>query len=178
MHGPNALRDNAPVKSAKRPRTEEISKSFPPSMKFSKIDAPKPRMGLNVVHKPTREEKPIFKKAIWISGFDPMTTEQEIMDYIVEDTPVKNKEKFRVHKLVKKGQDAWESDVFVREFVQNTTMGDFLYPALNAKNGHTSTASDQMDIVDLNTQSNTQTKQMESPSKKSPEASNKTLSKA
>lgn len=126
-------------------------------MKPSKLDAPKPRMGtksatmrLNVVHKPERVEKPVFGKAIWVSGLAPTTTEQEIIDYIVNDTPINDKSKFRVHKLVKKGQDlstlkfvsfkvevnegdfdvlcdpsTWEANVFVREFVQNTTMGDF-----------------------------------------------------
>lgn len=180
-HGPTSfadtVRNNILPNSAKRQRTD-ASKSFVPPAKSSKFEAPKPRMGtklattrLNVIEKPKPIEKPVFNKAIWISGFNPMTTTEEIIEYIVSETSVKEKSKFNVHKLVKKGQDmsalryvsfkievneedfavlcepdAWEANVFVREFLQNKTLGDF-FPLLNSKNNRTSISLEEMEVV-------------------------------
>lgn len=165
----NVIQNETP-KSAKRLRTNDI----PITQKF---EAPKPKMGtkstvtrLNVVAKPTRIEKPVFKKAIWVSGFNPATTTEEIVEYIVTETPVNDKLKFNVHKLVKKDKDLstmkyvsfkievneeefdilcnpelWPENVLVREFLLNKTLGDF-FPSITQNN--VSNSTERMDATD------------------------------
>lgn len=130
-----------------------------------KLDAPKPKIGtrmstkgLTVVAKPPKIEKPRYTKAVWISRLEPETTDSDIATYITENTLIKEKSKFDVHKLVKKGQDlstlkfvsfkiamnqdefdvlmdpdVWPENVMVREFLQNATLGDY-FPELPKRN--------------------------------------------
>lgn len=118
--------------------------------------------GLSVVAKrePKRDEKPKFEKAIWVSRLSPNTTEDEVIEFITSNTPVTDKTKISVHKLVKKDADisslkfvsfkvelngndfdvlndpeVWPENIMVREFMQapKTTFGDF-FPRLDASN--------------------------------------------
>lgn len=52
-----------------------------------------------------RDEKPVYAKALYVSGLGPATSGDEIVKYIVENTSVKDATKFRVHKMVKKDAD-------------------------------------------------------------------------
>lgn len=175
----DAVRNYRPPTSAKRQRTEDSPKPFIPPVKNVKFDAPKPKMGtktlstrLHVVAKPQRIEKQKFSKAIWVSGFEPATTPEEIVEYIESETPVSDKSKFNVHKLVKKDMDVsslrfvsfkievneeefvvlcnpdmWQENVMVREFLQNNRLGDF-FPALNQQENRKSPALDLMDLTE------------------------------
>lgn len=189
------IRSNPTRNSAKRQRPDNTPEK-------AKFEAPKPMMGkktvitrLNVVAKPKRVEKPTFKKAIWVSGFDPMTTSEEIVDYIVSETSVSDKLKFNVHKLVKKDKDmttlkfvsfkigvneeefdtlcdpdTWPEHVFVREFLQNKTLGDF-FPQLKSQQTLNSTSPECMEVAESQNNQNTSTSEQiakKSPSKKSP----------
>lgn len=62
---------------------------------------------LSVVPKPNiiRDEKPKFMKALYVSGLNPVTTNDELCNYIVAYTPVTDKAKFNVHKMFKKDAD-------------------------------------------------------------------------
>lgn len=62
--------------------------------------------GLTIVPKKTRvHDKPVFAKALYVSGFAPATSNEEIANYIVENTPVADMTKFKVHKMVAKNAD-------------------------------------------------------------------------
>lgn len=102
-------------------------------------------------------QKGSFNRALWISRFNPLTEPSEIIEYIASETPVSDKSKFNVRKLVKKGTDlstlkfvsfkievndpeydiladpdVWEENVTVRPFIENSKFGDFL-PTLHRK---------------------------------------------
>lgn len=61
--------------------------------------------GLTAARKPERIDKPSFERALFVSGLDPATTNEQLSDYIVENTSVIDKTKFNVHKMVKKDAD-------------------------------------------------------------------------
>lgn len=151
----NVLCQNMPTPKRKRVNTPTFSK---------KLNAPAPKVGtkttasgLSVVVQPKRTPKPTFSKSIWVSRLGPSTTEEEIADYICENTPIVDRAKFSVHKLVKKDRDlstlkfvsfkvavnddefdilidpdVWPENLLVRRFHEETTLGDF-FPSLNAK---------------------------------------------
>lgn len=50
-------------------------------------------------------EQPKFAKALYVSRLNPSVTNEELIDYIVSNTPVNDKTKFNVHKMVKKDAD-------------------------------------------------------------------------
>lgn len=159
-HG--ATNGSSSIASAKRKRVNDESENA-----VKKFDAPKPKVGtkktataLNIVPtvtKPKPTEKPSFSKSIWISRFNPTTEPSEIANYIVAETPVIDKAKFNVHKLVKKSadlstmkfvsfkielneeeynvlndSDMWPEHVMVRPFIENQTLGSF-FPSLHRK---------------------------------------------
>ena len=141
-----------------------------------KLDAPKPKIGtkmstkgLTVVAKPTKIEKPRYTKAVWVSRLEPETTDTDIATYITENTLIKEKSKFDVHKLVKKDQDlstlkfvsfkiavnqdefdvlmdpdVWPENVMVREFLQSATLGDFFPPLPNRNEKNQMSPTEQM----------------------------------
>lgn len=117
--------------------------------------------GLSIVPKPTIISKPRFEKAIWASRFSPSTTTEEINQFIIENTPVKDPSRFTIHKLVKKDcdltslrfvsfkvatntddfdilcdPDIWPKGIEVRAFLQSQVLGDF-FPNLNEKRNRT-----------------------------------------
>lgn len=153
----DAARQNDFQMSAKRKRTDIMNaEKFAPKAKSgTKLNS----CGLSVVSKPKRDEKPKFDKAIWVSRFNRDTTVEEITDYILTETNIDDKSMYTVHKLVKKDcdlttlkfvsfkiqvnednfailmdPDMWPEGILVREFVTNHTLGDHLFPSLNAKN--------------------------------------------
>lgn len=108
-----------------------------------------------------------MSKSIWISKFHPETMPEEIEKYIVEQTEVKDKTKFKCVKLVKKDQDVttlkfvsfkidatpavydilineenWPQDKQVREFLRmsppKTNLGDFIQQQPATSNDGTS----------------------------------------
>lgn len=160
------------LQSAKRKRCDTEQKP--------KFSAPPPKIGtktavtgLSVVAKPKHEKKVQFTRAIWVSRLNPATTNEQITEYIVANTPVTESAKFNVHKLVKKDRDVstlrfvsfkieaneaefdiliepdvWPEEVMVREFLMNKTLGDFIFPALNTqKNRKKSVGSE--DLMDI-----------------------------
>lgn len=136
---------NAPktfAQPAKKPK-----KTGPPAASGTK----KNFAGLSVVQKPQRAEKPSFEKAVWVSRFQNDMTTEGIIDYIA--TNIETKDRFNVHKLVKKDRDVstlkfisfkiqvserdfdvvmdpdvWPEEVMIREFHQSQTLGDFFPP--------------------------------------------------
>lgn len=106
-----------------------------------------------------------FEKAIWISRLNPSVSIDDITNYITANTSITDTSRFKIFKLVKKDRDlstlnfvsfkielntedfdilvdpdVWSKGVMVREFLQNRTLGDFLFPALNERqNPKTST---------------------------------------
>lgn len=161
------------VSGAKRKRSNDVD-----TVEVRKFDAPKPKVGtkksntnlsiVKPVEKPKPTEKKSFSRAIWISRFKPTTEQSEIVDYILAEIPVNDKEKFNVHKLVKKGADLttmkfisfkievndeeynilndtdmWPENVMVRPFIENQTLGNFL-PSLNRKSETEQLTKDEM----------------------------------
>lgn len=152
------------VNTLKRPRIES------PKHRTSKFPEPKVGKktnanGLSVVPKPinSRENKPKFEKALWVSRLNPHTTNDDVIAYITSNTSVIDKERMSVHKLVKKDvdlttlkfvsfkiemnaddleilndSDLWPENVQVREFMQTpkNILGNF-FPPLNGENGQT-----------------------------------------
>lgn len=151
--------------SAKRPRIEKQSQK-------PKMNLPSPKVGTNanpvgrlvaIPPKPAPKktvEKPKFEKAVWISRLPPITTEDEVREYI---STIKSaiSPNFTVHKLVTKGRplselrfvsfkiavniddfkilndpSVWPSGVLVREFMESkpVTLGEFLPNNLNGEN--------------------------------------------
>lgn len=90
--------------SSKRKRTDTLKSerrqaNRPPAKVGTKVGA----IGLTVV--PPQPAKPKFEKALFVSGLAPSTTNDELADFIAGNTPVVDREKFTVHKLLKKGDD-------------------------------------------------------------------------
>lgn len=161
------------LQSAKRKR-EQSPKPQPKPMKFPspKICTGTKVSSLIVVPKKVREMKPTFDRALCLSGLDPMTPVEEIVNHICDNTPVTDKSKFKVYKLVKKDRDLstlsfvsfkievnqpefdelfdpslWPTGSSIRKFLVNQTMGDF-FPELPTK----ASTSASMDITEENTQ--------------------------
>lgn len=122
---------------------------------------PKPREGTRDINigPPTdfrRAEtiaKPVLDKSVWVSGLDPSVSNETMIDFIVNNTNITNKDDFKCHKLVKKDSDVtklsyvsfkidvkeelfnylvdpniWPKHVSVREFIkiQPVKLSDFI----------------------------------------------------
>lgn len=165
----------------KRKRFESVSRPSPRTS-TRPLGLPEPKMGTNAnvgrlsaIPQPnrSRDEQPKFEKALWVSRLSPDTSIDDVIDFITTNTPVTDKSKMNVHKLVKKGVDLaslqfvsfkvelsaedldilnepnmWPSGMQVREFVQvpaKNVLGNFL-PKSNAANHQVATDSEkQMD---------------------------------
>lgn len=186
------LNTNYPsLQSPKRRRTETQSK---------KMNVPEPKQGtksnasgLAIVTKPNGKrdnptsEKTKFEKAIWVSRMDPNMTSDEMADWVTKNTPVNDRSKLNVHKLVKKDQDlstlkfvsfkiemnknefdilydpdSWPVGVMMREFVQNVTFGDYM-PDLNSKNKMISESMEKMDTTEKQSSSQVETPHLTAP---------------
>lgn len=146
-------------KSAKRqrPSSPVREKNYFP---MAKVGMKTNAIGLAAVPKVDRirDVQPKFAKALYVSRLNPATTNEQLSDYIVTNTPVTEKSKFNVHKMIKKGVDKstlkfvsfkvemnaeklnilddvnlWPEGVQVREFQQvpRNELGNY-FPALNA----------------------------------------------
>lgn len=160
----DAARQNDSQNSAKRKRSEPTVPSAMKITQKAKVGTRSSTCGLTVYSQPKRNEKPKFDRAIWVSRFDRYTTVEEISDYILAETDIDDKSEYSVHKLVKKDceldslrfvsfkiqvnednfavlmdPEMWPTGIRVREFLNNTTLGDHIFPALGKKNGTTST---------------------------------------
>lgn len=173
----DALRRNAINQSAKRRRTENLPTQNATKPKFAgpkpKIGTKTATSGLSVVARPKPIEKPNFTKAVWVSRFSPTTTTDEIAKYIMENASIEDKTRFNIHKLVKKDQnlsllkfvsfklevneadfkllmneDFWPEQVWVREFLRDRNLGDFVFPALNEKRPR-KLSTDDMEITEV-----------------------------
>lgn len=156
--------------SGKRKRNTElvlIDNSTAQAMK--KTDVPSPKQGTKNIQigkpvelKITRKVAPkiinSLSKSLWVSGFHPDTTNEEIENYIIENTTVTDRTKFRCSKLVKKDQDVskmsfisfkidvspedfdiisqpeyWSQNVKISEFIKMTppkpTLNQFMPPS-------------------------------------------------
>lgn len=142
-----------------------------PHEKREKLKLPTPKVGtkanvvgLSVVQNVERKknDKQKFSHAIRLTPFNPNTMPDDVIDYITKNTPVTDKSKMNVHKLVKKDADLslvnfvsfkvelneadydelykaehWPKGVKVYPFVPRApkiTMGDHLFPSLNELN--------------------------------------------
>lgn len=113
--------------------------------------------GLVAVPKPNlNRDKTKFEKALFVTRLSPTTTIDDVIGYITTQTPVTDKERINVHKLVKKDADLskmqyisfkvelnaddlevlldhnlWPDDMGVREFSEKPSkvLGDF-FPTL------------------------------------------------
>lgn len=151
-------------------------------MQTPKLNAPQAKVGtktaasgLSVVLQPKRIEKPSFQKAIWVSRLSLETSNDDISKWIIENTSVKDSEKFRVHKLVKKDlglstlkfvsfkvevsemefealidPDVWPENVMIREFLKSLTLGDF-FPTLPEQKNVKQTLSPKIPTTATNT---------------------------
>lgn len=159
----------------KRKRVDTIER---PKPKFPepKVGTNSNANGLTIVPRVNRvrDDKPVFAKALYVSGLGPATSSEEIADYIVSNTTVNDLTKFKVHKMVKKDADItklkyvsfkvelnvdeleildnkelWPQGVRVREFEQKpkTVLGDF-FPSLQAKQATVS--APPTNTIDLN----------------------------
>lgn len=153
--------------STKRKRLEMLARGKP-QFPAAKVGLKSNVNGLTVVPKFNRDRdaKPKFSKALYVSRLNPSTSIDEISDYITANTLVIDKNKFSVHKMVKKGVDEstlkfvsfkvemnaeeldvlddatlWPEGVQVREF-QQAPLNEFgnYFPALSA-NRHPATSS-------------------------------------
>lgn len=146
------LRINAPTpKSSKRLRRQVSENQADKSTQ--KLPTPKKgtrdiTIGKQIV---LRQPKPIFDKAIWVSGLHSETTVDEINDFLLSNTEIIDNSQFQCHKLVKKDADLtklsfvsfkistnnelfehlmdpsiWPKSISVREFKLKPVFGDFL----------------------------------------------------
>lgn len=95
--------------SVKRKPNENSPNVNAPKPKFN---ASKPKIGtkpavtgLKIVARPKKIERPKYSKAVWVSRFDASSTNEDICNYIMDSSPIDDKAKINVHKLVKRGQD-------------------------------------------------------------------------
>lgn len=92
--------------NAKRKRSESDEQQ---KMKFPepKVGTKPNAFGLKIVPKMinVRDDKPMFEKALYVSRLDPATSNDQLTEYIVANTPVTDATKFKIHKMVKKGTD-------------------------------------------------------------------------
>lgn len=126
--------------------------------------------GLQVVPKVNRSDvEPKFTKALYVSRLNPATTNEQLTEYITENTPINDSTKFNVHKMIKKGVDEstlkfvsfkvelnvdelnvlddasmWPEGIQVREFQQapKNELGRH-FPSLNAKDKNAATKPDE-----------------------------------
>lgn len=163
---------NTPT-SSKRKRDESSHRVNRENVKFPtpKVGTKTNVGGLSVVPKRDRknEDKIQFPKALCVSRLNPTTEEDNVIEYITSNTPVTDKSKMKVHKMVKKGADLsvmnyvsfkvelnesdfdilkdeshWPEHVTVREFypkASKISMGDHLFPALNDNSKRQATTS-------------------------------------
>lgn len=122
--------------------------NLPPPMEGTgDINIGPPTLRINPLNRKTT-----FEKAVWVSGLDPSVTIEEMNEFIMKNTEVKENDKFECHKLVKKDCDTsklsyisfkiavnaehfqhllnpqiWPKYVSVREFLQlnKPKLGDF-----------------------------------------------------
>lgn len=169
--------------SSKRKRNAEIVLIDNASEKMvTKKSIPSPKNGTKNVQigKPLEQRKIEPKKvnklseSIWLSGFHPETSSDEIDEYIIQHTAVADKTKFKSTKLVKKDQDItkmsfvsfkidvlpedydllvkpenWPQQIKVREFIRMTppkpTLDQFMsMPAINSPTNSPIRESKQM----------------------------------
>lgn len=168
--------------SRKREKTISlISKTTGETIKSVKFPTPKQgkndmQIGRPVDERqiPTRNTNPLTK-AVWISKFHPETTNEELENYIVEQTAAKDKTTFKCTKLVKKDADVskmsfvsfkidttpevydilinaenWPKNKHIREFIKMSppklTVNDFVHGELS-KNASPAEASQNENIV-------------------------------
>lgn len=153
-----------PNSASKRKRDTELVLIDNTSLKtVQKKKLPTPKQGTKNVQigKPleTRKTEPKLSnplsKSVWVSGFHPETSNEEVEEFIVNNTSVNDKSKFKCTKLVKKehditkmsfvsfkidvmpddfstivNPDIWPQQINVREFVTMTppkqTLGSFM----------------------------------------------------
>lgn len=167
-----ALANSSPALKRKRNDSEREKVQYPTPKSGTKTNV----NGLSTVPKPMRtiDAKPKFEKALWVSRFKPDVSNEEVANYITTSTPINDKERIAVHKLVKKDADLstlkfvsfkiemsaedldilndsslWPEDVLVREFVMvpKNTLGSH-FPHLNAKESAPTTphSTDPMEL--------------------------------
>lgn len=127
----------------KRKREHELSLIDNKTSKtVAKVTLPEPKSGkkMETIGKPVlqkvpnrRTENPL-SKSIWISGVHPETENDVIEDYIVRNTIITDKTKFKCTKLIKKDQDlskmsfiSFKIDVSPDDF--NVLMNEEIWPS-------------------------------------------------
>lgn len=98
--------NQTPTSASKRERTNSpISRKM--ELPAPKIGTKPSVNGLLVVPKLNRnkDDKPKFEKALFVSRLDPTTTCEQMVNYIKVHTPVKDENRFHVHRMVKKDAD-------------------------------------------------------------------------
>lgn len=114
MNYAQAYRSNALSKAAGQTPTSAPKRKRFNSPISGKMELPAPKIGtkssvsgLSVVPKLNRskDDKPKFDKALFVSRFHPETTCEQITEYITSNTTVTDGTKFNVHKMVRKDAD-------------------------------------------------------------------------
>lgn len=92
--------------SAKRKRSDSPPRQKP-NFPTPKVGTKSNVNGLSVVPKlnRNRDERPKYEKALYVSGLDPMTSSEQLAEFIIANTPVNDLNRFKVHKMVKKDAD-------------------------------------------------------------------------
>lgn len=102
---------NMPSERKKEKHITLVDNSSATTVESVKIPTPKQGKKDVQIGRPVEERQAVKRKAnpltksIWISKFHPETTTDEIENYIIENTDIKDKSKFKCVKLVKKEQD-------------------------------------------------------------------------
>lgn len=117
---PVAPRNESPVQRKKEQHISLVDNASNTTIKTVKLPTPKQGKKDVQIGRPVeeRQRQPIqrkmnpFTKSIWISKFHPETQPEELVNYIVEHTTVKDKSSFECVKLVKK-----DSDISTMSFV-------------------------------------------------------------
>lgn len=158
---PVTPKSNTPMDRKREKHISLIDNATGETVKSAKIKTPiqgkkDTQIGRPVVDRRSAP-KPVdpLSKGIWISKFHPETTTEELENYIIENTAVKDKSKFKCSKLVKKEADVtqmkfvsfkiavapddfdelmkpenWPRDKLIREFEPlappKKTLGDFM----------------------------------------------------
>lgn len=98
--------------AAKRKLDDTNNRNQSPKISANLI--PKPKEGtrdINIGPTPTarciggNNNKPLLDKSIWVSGLDPSVSNETMIDFIMTNTQVKDKDELKCHKLVKKDCD-------------------------------------------------------------------------
>lgn len=108
---PNPTASNGSIKRKRNTEIIMVDNTSAEMVKKAKIPTPKQGTKDIQIGKPIETRSIELKapnplsKSVWVSGFHPETTQEELEDYIVNNTPLNEKTKFKCFRLTRKDQD-------------------------------------------------------------------------